>query len=216
MLVPLDQRDPRLRQICAPLTKLQLREREQQLEIDALVDFVQQGSNGGSSPASEPGTVSPRTVGLSGCQVGIMKQICVVDLSVGRKGYQDIYILINPYMASWSRGLTHRAEGCINFPETWGVTNRSQQITIGAWDRSGNDIQLRVSGWPAVLLQHEIDHVNGRLFIDRLPDPSRAHLVKAHEYGRYRRSRAGSWDQYVDMSMEAITLPANFQPGHHS
>lgn len=214
MFAPLDQRDPRLRQTCATLTKRQLRDRQQQLEIDALLGAVLNGAHGASSKRAFTSKGMPKTVGLSACQVGIMKQICVVDLSVGKKGYRDLYVLVNPQIITWSRVLTHRAEGCVNFPATWGITRRSRQVTVGGWDRSGNDIKLGVSGWPAVLLQHEVDHLNGRLFIDRLPDPSKAHLVKASEYEEYHKARPESWTHYIDVSMEAVPLPANFQPGH--
>ena len=94
ILQPLSQTDPRLRQACAPISRQQLRSREQQLEIDALLDFVY----GRSSVRDEqhdtgaPITV-PSTVGLSANQVGIMKQICLVDLAIGRPGYHDVRVL---------------------------------------------------------------------------------------------------------------------------
>jgi peptide deformylase len=209
MLAPLDQRDPRLRQPCAEISKAALRERQQQLEIDALLDFVL-GSVNKSMPGTRRDPRRPNTVGLAGNQVGIMKQICIVDLSIGRTGYSDLYILINPKITWRSKGRVTKPEGCVNFPEIWGETVRSRAIRVQALDRSGNELVLRLTGWPAVLLQHEVDHLNGHLFIDRLTDPRRAHLVTAENYSKYRRSRR-SWSELVDISSEVV-VPSDERP----
>lgn len=210
-LTPLDQHDPRLRQTCAHLTKAQLRNRQQQLEIDALLEFVM-GSVNKSLPGHLRDKTRPTTVGLAGNQVGIMKQITVVDLAIGRQGYSDLYVLINPRVTWSSKSVIAKPEGCINFPSIWGVTRRSRTVKVAAMDRSGNDIELRLTGWPAVLIQHEIDHLHGRLFIDRLPDPTRAHLVPKEEYQEYRRVRPENWHEYADVSKEAVSLPELYQP----
>ena len=68
-----------------------------------------------------------------------------------------------------------------------------------AWDRSGNEIALKLRGWPAVLLQHEVDHLNGRLFIDRLADPKFADLVRPNEYDAYRKQK-DEWLSKIDVS----------------
>jgi peptide deformylase len=175
-LTPLDQHDPRLRQVCAELTKADLRDRQQQLEIDALLDFVY-GKINKTAGGVRRDPKRPTTVGLAGNQVGIMKQICAVDLSIGRQGYSDMYLLVNPRITWSSKVVITKPEGCVNFPEIWGETKRSRRVKIAALDRSGNALELELNGWPAVLVQHEIDHLNGRLFIDRLPDPSKAHHV---------------------------------------
>jgi peptide deformylase len=158
-----------------------------------------------------PGDVSaqqahtrPSTVGLSANQAGIMKQICVVDLSIGRKGYTDLHVLVNPKVTWKSKARMTRTEGCVNFPTTWGVTNRSSTVKVSAWDRSGNEMSLRLNGWPASLLQHEIDHLEGLLFIDRMPDPAHAHHVVPEEYALYRKLKPEQWQAFVDMSREAV------------
>lgn len=214
-LAPLDRHDPRLRQVCAELTRTQLREKQQQLEIDALLDFVYgrvnktvSGTGGGRRDPSRP-----TTVGLAGNQVGIMKQICAVDLSIGRQGYSDMYLLINPRITWASKAVVKKPEGCVNFPEIWGVTRRSRSVKVAGLDRSGNEIEFKLEGWPAVLAQHEIDHLYGRLFIDRLEDPSRAHHVTVEKYMLYRKVKPGNWDEYIDVSKEAVPLPDLYQPG---
>jgi peptide deformylase len=211
VLSPLKQEDPRLRQICAFVSKSQLRSREQQLEIDALVNFMY----------AEPGKIlqseglrhsAPTTVGLSANQVGIMKQICAVDLSIGRRGYSDVYILVNPKLIWWSKALVERPEGCVNFDHVWGITQRSRSVRVSALDRSGNELELKLTGWPATLLQHEIDHLEGRLFIDRLKNPANAHYVADDDFSRYHKGKPNNWTKLVDVSSQAITLPAGYHP----
>jgi peptide deformylase len=209
-LTPLKELDPRLRQVCALLTKSQLRNREQQLEIDALLSFVY-GVSHKKSPTSVNDKALPNTVGISASQLGIMKQICVVDLSIGKRGYTDIYVLINPQIHWSSKTTAERPEGCVNFQTTWGITRRSSSVKVSALDRSGNELDLKLSGWPATLIQHEIDHVNGRLFIDRLPDPTKAHFVEPNEYKKYHSTKPTLWDKFVDVTPQAITLPPLYQ-----
>jgi peptide deformylase len=205
ILTPLDQHDPRLRQVCALLTKSQLRMREQQLEIEALLDFVY-GVVNKTTVGVQADRSRPNTVGLSANQVGIMKQICLVDLAIGHRGYTDMQVLVNPLVVWRSKAVVSKPEGCVNFATTWGVTRRARSVKVAAWDRSGNEVVLKLVGWPAVLLQHEIDHLNGRLFIDRLPDPTRADLVESGEYAAYRRSKVGYWDKHVDVSGEVVAV----------
>ena len=142
-----------------------------------------------------------------------MKQICAVDLSIGRQGYSDMYVLVNPRVVWASKSVVAKPEGCVNFPEVWGITHRSRSVKVQALDRSGNELELKLSGWPAVLLQHEIDHLNGRLFIDRLPDPSKAHHVAEGEYPAYRKVKPANWTHFVDVSIEAVPLPELYQSG---
>jgi len=198
-LKPLSQDDPRLRQVCAPLTRVQLREREQQLEIDALVELVWPLGTKPASAAVRDQT-RPSTVGLSANQAGIMKQICVVDLAIGHRGYTDLHMLVNPKIIWRGKAMVKRTEGCVNFPTTWGVTERSRSVRVAAWDRSGNEIELKLVGWPASLLQHELVHLEGHLFIDRMLDPAHAHLVTRNQYATYRKSKPEDWRTFVDMS----------------
>lgn len=203
ILTPLDQHDPRLRQVCAEVTKAQLRERQQQHEIDALINYVYGVVD--QSAGHESGDRSrPRTVGLSANQVGIMKQICVVDMAIGRKGYHDVRVLVNPRIIARSKAEQRKPEGCVNFVTTWGVTVRSRTVEVLALDRSGNELLMKLTGWPAILLQHEVDHLHGRLFIDRLPDPTRAHRVTLSEYAEYRKMKPEQWTKLVDVSAQVV------------
>jgi peptide deformylase len=206
-LTPLDQYDVRLRQASGSVARQELRRREQQLEITALLDYLY-GVEGGDRSHVERIPGIPRTVGLSACQVGIMKQICMVDLSIGNRGYTDIYTLVNPSISWQSKTVVQRAEGCVNFPQIWGVTTRSRTVKVLALYRSGNQLELKLTGWPAILLQHEIDHINGRLFIDRLIDPSKAHLVEASDFLSYRLSKAKDWQKFIDVTRQTRPVSA--------
>jgi peptide deformylase len=203
VLTPLDQHDPRLRQVCAEVTKVQLREREQQLEIDALLDYVY-GVVDKSTISHQNERTQPSTVGLSANQVGIMKQICVLDMAIGRKGYHDVRVLVNPRIIVHSKSQIMKPEGCVNFVTTWGVTRRARTVEVLALDRSGNELLMKVTGWPAILVQHEVDHLRGRLFIDRLPDPAHAHEVQLAEYPAYRKMKPEQWAKFVDVSAQVV------------
>jgi peptide deformylase len=194
VLTLLDQNDLRLRLACAPLSRSQLRDREQQYEIDALLAIV-----ANSKDDQDRQGLGSATAGLSACQVSIMKQVCIVDMSIGRRGYHDFCVLVNPKITWRSKSVVTKSESCLNFPTVWGITRRARSIRISALDRSGNEIAMKLEGWPAVLLQHEVDHMNGHLFIDRLADPTRAHLVDPGEYSQYLKHR-GTWTKIIDVT----------------
>jgi peptide deformylase len=174
------------------------------MEIEALLDFVYGAANK-TQRGNRRDPKRPVTVGLAANQVGIMKRITVVDMSVGHQGYVDIQVLVNPRITWTSKAVLTKPEGCVNFPEIWGVTQRFRTVKVNGLDRSGNELEMKLTGWPAVLIQHEIDHLDGHLFIDRLPDPSQAHLVRAEEFAEYRRMKEG-WTKFVDVSDKIVRL----------
>lgn len=199
-LQPIDQTDERLRQACPEVTRAQLRTKSQQVEIGALLDYFYGRAELRRHGRAEEMTPTPTTVGLSANQVGVMKQICIVDLAIGRPGYHDVRLLINPHITWSSSTMVRRVEGCVNFDEWWGITKRPQRVKISAIDRSGFGQTLDVSGWAAAVVCHEIDHLKGRLFIDRLEDPRKAHLVSDSDYPHYRKRRAQAWEPQIDVS----------------
>ena len=196
------QNDPRLRQPCADLTKSQLASKPQQAEISALWAYVQKRGLKTLGQRRRPRT-RPGTVGLSMNQVGILKRICIVDLSIGKRGYNDLHVLVNPEIIWKSKTSVERIEGCVNFTTIWGKTIRSRTVKVKALDRSGNELTMKLTGWPAILLQHEIDHLNGRLFIDRLVDPSRADLVPENEFADYRKNKS-AWAKTIDVRADIV------------
>lgn len=198
--------DARLRTTCAMVTKAQLRLKEQQLEIDALLEYVHGHGNKAVRGGEAPDPQRQSVVGLSANQVGLMKMICAVDLSIGHKGYYDHHVLVNPVITWRSKAMVNKNEGCVNFPSVRGITKRARTVVVEALDRSGNELRLKLTGWPAVLLQHEVDHLNGRLFIDRLVDPKHADYVGPDDFAVYRKLKGG-WEQTVDVSSRCILEP---------
>lgn len=187
--------DKLLRKSCLLVSPTELRTKIIQAEIEQMLDFVYGENNKGEERDKNRAT----TVGLSANQIGLPHRICVVDMAIGNKNFQDIQVLINPVITWSSKSVQEKAEGCVNISHTWGFIKRSARVKVSALDRSGNKLALDVVGWPAILLQHEVDHLNGILFIDRLEDPKRAHLVKDSEYKQYKKLKKG-WPNYKDVS----------------
>jgi peptide deformylase len=184
-----------LRSPCIELAKRDLRKTSVQLEIEAMIDFVYGNNNKGKGRKRN----SSMTVGLSANQVGLSNRISIVDLAIGKRGYSDIHVLINPQIVWASQSVAEHCEGCVNLPTIWGYVQRSKRIKVKALDRSGNELLLTLSGWPAVLLQHEIDHLDGKLFIDKLPNPQKAFLVEDGDYAEFKQKKK-AWKKYIDVS----------------
>lgn len=105
-------------------------------------------------------------IGLAANQVGKRQRLLVVDLQ--RPEYdQGLVVLINPRIVAAS-GETTYEEGCLSVPEFFSNVKRYDQVTVQAQDKDGKPVEISASGLLAVVLQHEIDHLDGRLFIDHL------------------------------------------------
>lgn len=102
-----------------------------------------------------------RGIGLAATQVGRTERICVVDVEKAR------YALVNPEIIV-SEGEQTGEEGCLSIPEIYGDVTRAQHVVVRALDRDGKRIELDATDLLARCVQHEIDHLHGRLFIDYL------------------------------------------------
>jgi peptide deformylase len=191
----LDPKDTILRSPCLGLTKRDLRKTTVQLEIESMIDFVYGNNNKGK----RKNRTASMTVGLSANQVGLPKRITVVDMAIGKRGYNDIQVLINPEIIWSSKSIVEHCEGCVNLPTIWGYVQRSKRIKVKALDRSGNELLLTLNGWPAILLQHEIDHLNGKLFIEKLPNPQKAFLVEDGDYQKFKIQKK-TWKKFIDVT----------------
>jgi len=127
-------------------------------------------------------------VGLAANQVGVSLQLAVIDLS----GQEDearrypLLVLINPEMLS-SEGSVADEEGCLSIPEYTETVKRAAKVKVRALDRSGKPFELEAQGLLAKALQHELDHLNGLLLIDRL-SPLKKSIFKR----RYRKASASA------------------------
>lgn len=103
-------------------------------------------------------------VGLAGPQIGILKRIIVIDLY--EEGTQ-IYKLVNPKIIK-TKGKVELEEGCLSFPNEFGKIIRPQEVTVEALDENGKKVRIVGKGLLAQALAHEIDHLDGVLFVDKV------------------------------------------------
>ena len=112
----------------------------------------------------------PRCVGLAAPQVGSPLRIAVMDASVHPKapaGTHGLLVLVNPRLAGIEGGGIQR-EGCLSIPDFTANVRRAAAVTLKAWDERGSSYELRLEGFEAIIAQHEVDHLDGRLFLDRV------------------------------------------------
>ena len=126
-------------------------------------------------------------IGLAAPQIGIPLRICVVDLSVGRRP-EDLRVMINPAFVERA-GTQLEEEGCLSVPGFTATVLRPRRATIRALDRSGREYFVEGKELLARALQHEIDHLDGTLFVDRLRGIKRRHIVRQIQGLR----RTGRW-----------------------
>ncbi len=101
-------------------------------------------------------------VGLAACQIGLAKRVIIVQTE---KGYQEF---INPEILRQSDEKKIMIEGCLSFPQMFLKIERSKEIELKAITLQGKDIHIKAQGFLARIFQHEIDHLDGILFIDHL------------------------------------------------
>lgn len=116
-------------------------------------------------------------VGLAAPQVGISKRIIVADPS-GGEDESMIMRLINPEITA-EYGEQLGEEGCLSVPGEYESVRRAEAVSIEAMDEKGDKFSMKAEGFLARILQHEIDHLDGKLFIDRIPSFKRDTLKKS-------------------------------------
>jgi len=117
-------------------------------------------------------------VGLAAPQIGRNKQLAVIetlpdydDNDEEIPNSRDLFVIVNPEIVWFSRGTETAVEGCLSIPGYLGEVERAEAVRVRAQDRHGKKIKLKLSGWTARIFQHEIDHLNGVLYIDKLTAP---------------------------------------------
>ena len=103
-------------------------------------------------------------VGLAAAQIGVSLRLSVIDI-LGDKKNQ--IVIINPEIIA-SEGENKFDEGCLSVPGAYDTVTRAEKVTVKALDRHGKPFEIKAEGLLAECLQHEIDHMNGKLFIDML------------------------------------------------
>ncbi|HNT52131.1 MAG TPA: peptide deformylase [Candidatus Syntrophosphaera sp.] len=117
-------------------------------------------------------------VGLAAPQVGVSRRLIVVDPHWAREGKaRQPLLMINPVIESVS-GVTETEEGCLSLPGIYAHVERPANITVSYTDLEGQRLAQSLSGYPAVVIQHEIDHLDGVLFVDHLGTLARLKLKR--------------------------------------
>ena len=125
-------------------------------------------------------------IGLAATQVDIHKRIIVIDVSENR---DERLVLINPELLEKS-GETGIEEGCLSIPEQRALVPRAEKVKIRALDRDGNPFELEADDLLAICIQHEMDHLVGKLFIDYLSPLKQQRIRQKVEKLDRLRSRA--------------------------
>ena len=126
-------------------------------------------------------------VGLAATQVHVPKQIAVIEVNENPR-YPDaprvpLIVLINPKLVNLSNKTGDAWEGCLSIPDLRGLVPRSESLLCEAWDRTGKPFTLEAQGFFSRVVQHEWDHLQGKVYLDRMPDLlSLTHLA---EFARF-------------------------------
>lgn len=150
--------DPRLRKKASPIS--QVSEQIRQLADDMLETMY-----------DAPG------VGLAAIQVNVQKRLIVIDTSEDKS---NPLVFINPEIID-QQGQREHEEGCLSVPEAYEVVTRSDTVTVKALNRDGEEFQLEADELLATCIQHEIDHLNGKLFVDHISNLKRQRIKKRLE-----------------------------------
>ncbi|WP_070964222.1 peptide deformylase [Vibrio sonorensis] len=147
--------DPRLKQKAQPVTDVT----GVQTLIDDMLDTLYNTDNG---------------IGLAATQVGRNEAIVIIDLSDNR---DEPLVLINPKVEKGSDKAMGQ-EGCLSVPDYYAEVERYSKVTVSALDREGTPIEIESDEFLAIVMQHEIDHLDGNLFIDYLSPLKRKMAMK--------------------------------------
>lgn len=126
-------------------------------------------------------------VGLAAPQVHEGLRVFVAHLDPDGRGTGQPMVVINPEIEIIGSGIIEGWEGCLSIPEIRGRVPRAAQIRVAALDRHGKRIEINAKDFPARVIQHETDHLNGILFLDRMR--SFESLTYMEEFSRYHTSR---------------------------
>jgi peptide deformylase len=183
-LAILEYPDPRLRKKAAPVTVVD--DALRQLADDMLETMY-----------------AAKGVGLAATQVDVHKRLIVLDISEER---DHPLVLINPELLS-SQGQGPGEEGCLSVPGIYDKLSRATQIRVRALDRDGKPLEMDAEGMLAVCIQHEMDHLEGKLFVDYLSELKRQ-LIRRRLEKEHRQRSTGSQPR--------TAAPRAATPGPHS
>jgi peptide deformylase len=126
-------------------------------------------------------------IGLAANQIGVNKRVAVIDLSVGKRP-GELHVLVNPEMDE-VQGKVTEDEGCLSIPDFTEIITRPERAHVRFLDRSGEPRDMWGEDLMARALSHEIDHLDGKLFVDRLRGFKRDRIVRKIQ----KLAKAGMW-----------------------
>ena len=150
--------DPILRKKCEPLEKVNDETRKL---MDEMLETMYEA----------PG------IGLAAVQIGILKKLIVIDISKGEEKKNPLF-LVNPKIVHQSKETSIYEEGCLSLPGQFAEIERPAKCIVNYIDYNGKENELKANGLLATCVQHEIDHLNGVLFIDYLSKLKRDMIIK--------------------------------------
>ena len=106
-------------------------------------------------------------IGLAAIQIGWDKSLLIYDIAP-RDEKRELHVLINPEIVTQEGEMVSENEGCLSVPDFRADVKRAANVTVAAHDREGNPIRIDAEGLQAIVLQHEIDHLKGTLFIEHI------------------------------------------------
>lgn len=162
LLPILEYPHPRLRTVAAPVEADRFHDPAFQRLLDDMFETMYEA----------PG------IGLAATQVDTHQRFMVIDVTEGR---EQPLVFVNPQVRERSPELRVHQEGCLSIPGVFADVTRADGIVVEALDRHGKPFELRVDGLLATCIQHEVDHLDGRLFIDHLSPLKRDRAVKKLE-----------------------------------
>lgn len=169
ILTILEFPDPRLRKKAAPVETV---DDELRALIDDMFETMYQA----------PG------IGLAATQVDVHKRLLVADVSAEKT---DPHVLINPEILE-KDGVAVSEEGCLSVPGYYEEVERAEHIRVRYLDRDGNTVEGEMEGLLAICVQHEMDHLEGKLFVDYLSEAKRQRIRKRLEKDRRMRQPAAA------------------------
>lgn len=163
---------PAIRTAARPLTPDEIASPALQKVIDDMIDTMQDYDG----------------VGLAAPQVHLDLQIAVIQVPAKDERAVDgvpLTVLINPQVSRVGEATVSGWEGCLSIPELRGVVPRARRVLLKALDREGQPFTIETAGFFARVIQHECDHLDGRIYLDRMPDMmSLTYLHEMEKYGR--------------------------------
>jgi peptide deformylase len=162
---------PVLRQVTANLPERELQSAAMQKFIDDMIETMKEYDG----------------VGLAADQVHESKQVAVLEVANNprypNKPDVPLTVLVNPKVMPLSDALEEDWEGCLSIPDLRGKVPRYTSVRVQAWDRNGQELDYVATGFHARVIQHEFDHLNGKLYVDRMRDLTTLSFLQ--EFARY-------------------------------